>query len=81
MELLFTLPSFWGAALVSKAAQWHTLNNLVPSGLNTECNPPAEAGAGSCEPSARRLLWREAVGSLRLVIEMAGDGKLAQQIL
>lgn len=42
MELLFTLASFWGAALVSKPAQWYILNNLVPGGLNTVCNSPAE---------------------------------------
>lgn len=42
MELLFTLASFWGAALVSKPAQWYILNNLVPGGLDTVCNSPAE---------------------------------------
>lgn len=42
MELLFTLASFWGAALVSKPAQWYILNNLVLGGLNTVCNSPAE---------------------------------------
>lgn len=42
MELLFTLASFWGAALVSKPAQWYILNNLALGGLNTVCNSPAE---------------------------------------
>lgn len=44
MEILFTLAAFWGAALVSKPAQWYILNNLVPGGLNTVCNSPAETG-------------------------------------
>lgn len=42
MELLFTLASFCGAALVSKPVQWYILNNLVLGGLNTVCNSPAE---------------------------------------
>lgn len=67
MELLFTPASFWGAALVSKPTQWHILNNLVLGGLNTVSSSPAETGTDSCEYSARRLIWRETVGWLRVV--------------